>query len=509
MLGLLCSNIAYSQLNGFVLTPSGTTDNFMKFVPKGFTVSGTNYVTGYLTLSAYKNLTTNQFTDPGIPVQKLQLQGGNILLCRTNNASTTPDLNPTSPNGAILFSDIVTTANNYIHGKWGLEYDNQYSTGGLNFFKPVSSLTSSRINFNLFIRNDGNVGIGTGIPNTKLHVQGDATISNLVNTSGNNIVVTDATGKLILVNKSFAGDNMGNCEAGYNIKLGTKFISYDGTSNGILLDNNNDVGITSDILVSGNVGVGGMIIGKPYTENYNKLQLKGSALPDAAYMELCDGHGDYWRSIKFITKGNTADYQFSIDSKYRLVIKQEEIVMGTRDDQLDLVVNGKVNTVMVQGSNLNDAPKIELWPGGYDNFRSLKFTVNGNTSNYQFFVDSKQKLVINNDRVVIGTPLNNISLNVNGKINAREVQVELADWDTYPDYVFQSGYNPLTLDELERFIVQNKHLPDVPTAEQAKETGINLGEMNVVLLRKIEELTLYLIELKKENEVMKEKFELR
>ncbi|HMT77540.1 MAG TPA: hypothetical protein PKA44_07485 [Saprospiraceae bacterium] len=488
---------------GFVLTPSGTTDNFMKFVPKGFTVSGTNYVTGYLTISAYKNLTTNQFTDPGIPVQKLQLQGGNILLCRTNNASTTPDLNPTSRNGAILFSDIVTTANNYINGKWGIEYDNQYSTGGLNFFKPVSSLTPSRINYNLFIRNDGNVGIGTGTPNTKLFVQGDATISDLANTKGDNIVVTDAVGKLILVNKSFAGDNMGNCEAGNNIKLSTKFISYDGTSNGILLDNNNDVGITSDIFVSGNVGVGGMIIGKPYTENYNKLQLKGSALPDAAYMELCDGSGDSWRSIKFITKGNTADYQFSIDSKYRLVIKKDEIVMGTRDDQLDLVVNGIVNTGMVQGSKLPDASRIELWPGGYDDFRSMKFTVSQKTSNYQFFINSIQKLVINEDRIVVGTEWNRINLNVNGNINTREVMVSLKDWDTYPDYVFQSEYQLRSLSELETFIMQNKHLPDVPTAAEVKDSGINIGEMNVVLLKKIEELTLYLIELKKENEIIK------
>lgn len=88
VLSYLSIGNSIAQLNGFVLTPSGTTDNFMKYVPKGFTVNGTNYVTGYLTLSAYKNLTNNQFTDPGIPVQKLQLQGGNILLCRTNNAST-------------------------------------------------------------------------------------------------------------------------------------------------------------------------------------------------------------------------------------------------------------------------------------------------------------------------------------------------------------------------------------------------------------------------------------
>jgi hypothetical protein len=53
----------------------------------------------------------------------------------------------------------------------------------------------------------------------------------------------------------------------------------------------------------------------------------------------------------------------------------------------------------------------------------------------------------------------------------------------------------------------NKHLPDIPSAEEMEEQGLDLGDMQIKLLQKIEELTLYVIELKKENEVMKGEIE--
>jgi hypothetical protein len=88
-------------------------------------------------------------------------------------------------------------------------------------------------------------------------------------------------------------------------------------------------------------------------------------------------------------------------------------------------------------------------------------------------------------------------LQVSGLIRAKEVKVETNNW---PDFVFAKGYKLATLSEIEQQIKRNGHLPGIPSATEAEKNGIELGEMNKKLLQKIEELTLYLIDMKKENE---------
>ncbi|WP_421977676.1 hypothetical protein [Roseivirga seohaensis] len=84
-------------------------------------------------------------------------------------------------------------------------------------------------------------------------------------------------------------------------------------------------------------------------------------------------------------------------------------------------------------------------------------------------------------------------------IEAKKVKVT-ATPGSVPDYVFQPNYKLKTLNELETFIKANSHLPNIPNAKEIEINGQNLGEMQLKLLEKIEELTLYVIELKKENQ---------
>ncbi|MDX1477703.1 MAG: hypothetical protein R3301_08330 [Saprospiraceae bacterium] len=99
-------------------------------------------------------------------------------------------------------------------------------------------------------------------------------------------------------------------------------------------------------------------------------------------------------------------------------------------------------------------------------------------------------------------------LSVDGKIACEEVRVELSG--AWPDYVFDEGYERMPLHDLARFVRQNNHLPGIPTAEEIASDGLELGQMQRQMMEKIEELTLYLIdlntvvsELRRENEALR------
>jgi hypothetical protein len=132
--------------------------------------------------------------------------------------------------------------------------------------------------------------------------------------------------------------------------------------------------------------------------------------------------------------------------------------------------------------------------------------LNINTGDYEMKSGIRNVLFSNTGTFGIGTGANAISngskLAVNGKISCTELVVSLTPW---ADYVFNDDYNLKPLSEVEAFIKTNKHLPDVPSTLEVQKTGLNLGETDAMLLRKIEELTLYMIDLKKENDLLKSK----
>ncbi|WP_272149508.1 hypothetical protein [Tenacibaculum aiptasiae] len=149
----------------------------------------------------------------------------------------------------------------------------------------------------------------------------------------------------------------------------------------------------------------------------------------------------------------------------------------------------------------NTGVKTSLWAHTGGNARV------GTVSNHDFGImtnNSAKVMVKNNGDVGIGTTdTKGFKLGVNGKIAATEVKI--AAYANWADFVFEKEYNLETLKEVEKYIKEKGHLKDIPSAEEVRQNGFYLGEMDAKLLQKIEELTLYTIQQEKKIKEQEEK----
>ena len=105
------------------------------------------------------------------------------------------------------------------------------------------------------------------------------------------------------------------------------------------------------------------------------------------------------------------------------------------------------------------------------------------------------RLILNGNQVTIGqiTPAAGYKLSIDGKAICEELKVQLKG--NWPDYVFKNDYQLRSISELKSFIEKNNHLPGIPAAAEIEKNGIELGNMQKRMMEKIEELTLYIIQL--------------
>jgi hypothetical protein len=160
--------------------------------------------------------------------------------------------------------------------------------------------------------------------------------------------------------------------------------------------------------------------------------------------------------------------------------------------------NAVTNDLVVRGNTAGSFIITNEGNGG------IKFaTKEGNS-----FLPKVQMMIDKLGNIGIGTGATALAANeklaVNGLIHTKEVKVDLLNW---PDYVFAADYKLPTLDEVEQDIKQNGHLPNVPSARTIEQNGLELGAMSKIQQEKIEELTLYILELHKTNETQNKKIE--
>ncbi len=175
-----------------------------------------------------------------------------------------------------------------------------------------------------------------------------------------------------------------------------------------------------------------------------------------------------------------------------------KVGMGTSTPRSSLEVNGQIITSGASGilvtDRSNDAKAFEwynldgrmrLYVSGYNNVDQDKFSIDQNG-------------VVAANRVIVGIGVinpnsgyNNYQLAVNGTIGAKKIIVTQTGW---ADYVFDSSYKLRSLPEVAAYIKTHKHLPDIPAAAKIEEEGLDMAATQKLMMQKIEELTLYIIE---------------
>lgn len=158
----------------------------------------------------------------------------------------------------------------------------------------------------------------------------------------------------------------------------------------------------------------------------------------------------------------------------------------------------------------NSSFGIRLQKRGTGNYKKFHFEYSDGTELYKVMSLAPDKTTVFHGKVGIGTEATAHNLSVAGNMVAESIDVKLQT--AWPDFVFTDAYILPTLKDIEHHITENGKLPDVPSAGEVAAKGINLGEMDALLLRKIEEMTLYLIdhqkrldELETENRNLKER----
>jgi len=201
----------------------------------------------------------------------------------------------------------------------------------------------------------------------------------------------------------------------------------------------------------------------------------------------------------FIGTTDNQDLVFKTNSQGRIKIdKNGKIGFGDIGINPNYIYSFEGSAIYQTGETEN-AFVIYNGPNDYKHFR-----VDADQQNV-FLQEDYGYTIIGSKIIPTCSDCNQYKLFVKGGIRTEQVKVDIAASNGWADYVFKKDYKLMPLKDVEHFINNNGHLPEVPSTEDAIKNGIELKEMNILLLKKIEELTLYTIEQQKRIEALEKK----
>ena len=263
------------------------------------------------------------------------------------------------------------------------------------------------------------------------------------------------------------------------------------------------------------------------TQNFGNFIVGGSSYsPSITAMTMIDGRNNNGIKID-ADNGKDAIQVYNGVGAGRLRVW---VNSGGVSEDTKLHFSGSAQFGFITNTGLLDnGARLNVEAYSWSNMNGLKVSVNSPTSysnntstNKAIFVQNSQGTstaqiafeVLSNGATHIGFSRPAVSntavcssamLTVDGQILARDIRVSNTNGSHWADYVFDKNYRPMSLIEIEKYIIVNKHLPEIQSEADVKKDGVDLLELNIALLKKIEELYLYTIDLKKENAAQNEK----
>lgn len=170
----------------------------------------------------------------------------------------------------------------------------------------------------------------------------------------------------------------------------------------------------------------------------------------------------------------------------------------------EYLLSSKIQAVVTSVNSADVKSDIKFFTGGQNLLERISISSSGNIiiKNSNLSVQDSNLLLVNG-KMAIGTEkiVGNHKLYVNGSIICTKIKISY--FENWPDYVFNNDYLLMDLDTLQKYIYDNKHLPNVPSNSKIVKDGLDLGEIQKIMMEKIEEMYLYILDLKHEIDILK------